>query len=136
MAFRTFTQLDCIPNVDYNRLSRLISEINKCYITVPYHNFTHAFQVFQQFLHCHQSSPSLRMFIGEGMRLFTALLACLAHDLNHKGVNNQFYINKKSLKSVIRSEKAVLENMHCSKLFNILRLHPDADIIADWPVQE
>lgn len=41
-------------------------------------------------------------------------------------------MNKKSLKSLVRSEKAVCENMHCSKLFNILRLFPDCDIIGDW----
>ena len=58
---------------------------------------------------------------------FASLIAALAHDLNHKGVNNAYKIKKKSAKSLIYSEQSVLENMHSSKLFNILR-DPNQDI--------
>jgi len=51
--------------------------------------------------------------------------------MSHKGVGNQYYINKKSLKSIIRSEKSVLENMHSSKLFYLLRKFDDINILED-----
>lgn len=112
-------------NINFDVLRNLIETLCKNYNVVPYHHFSHAFSVFQLLFHCYTSSDlknSIQKF-----DFFASLIAALAHDLNHKGVNNAYKIKKKSAKSLIYSEQSVLENMHSSKLFNILR-DPNQDI--------
>ena len=52
-------------------------------------------------------------------------------NFNLEGVNNMYKIKKKSLCSLTYSEISVLENMHCSKLFNLLA-NPKLDILENF----
>lgn len=111
--------------LDFEILQNLIETLCRNYNVVPYHHFSHAFSVFQLLFHCYLSSD-LKMHVQK-FDFFASLIAALAHDLNHKGVNNAYKIKKKSAKSLLYCEQSVLENMHSSKLFNILR-DPKFDI--------
>lgn len=75
---------------------------------------------------CHCSS-NLKDFV-QPLEFFSAKLAALAHDINHKGVNNLYKIKKKANKALLYCEHAVLENMHASTYFRILTTNPDIDI--------
>lgn len=114
-------------NLNYEILKNLIETLCKNYNVVPYHHFSHAFSVFQLLFHCYHASE-LKNCVQK-FDFFASLIAALAHDLNHKGVNNAYKIKKKSAKSLLYYEQSVLENMHSSKLFNILR-DPNVDIIS------
>ena len=57
------------------------------------------------------------------------MLAGLAHDLNHKAVNNAYKVKKNKKYNRIASDQSVLENMHCATFFNILMENEDANIL-------
>lgn len=113
--------------LNFEVLRNLIEAVCKNYNVVPYHHFSHAFSVFQLLFHCYHVSDLKKC--AQKFDFLGSLIAALAHDLNHKGVNNAYKIKKKSAKSLLYSEQSVLENMHSSKLFNILR-DPNVDIIS------
>lgn len=64
----------------------------------------------------------------EDLELFSASFAALAHDINHKGVNNQYKINKRSRVALTYCDNSVLENMHASTYMKILRNNPEFDV--------
>lgn len=53
----------------------------KNYNVVPYHNFTHAFSVFQLLAYSYFKSE-FKDFLTP-FDIFAGLIACLCHDLNH-----------------------------------------------------
>lgn len=106
-------------NLNYDVFKNLIETLCKNYNIVPYHQFSHAFSVFQLLYHCYHTSDLKKSI--QKFEFLGSLIAALAHDLNHKGVNNAYKIKKKSAKSLLYFEQSVLENMHSSKFFNILR---------------
>lgn len=61
--------------------SQLLAELNQSYNVLSYHNFTHAFALFQLLFCCHELSD-LKLFV-QPLEMFAALVAGLAHDLNH-----------------------------------------------------
>ncbi|CAD8075264.1 unnamed protein product [Paramecium sonneborni] len=119
-----FLNLDQIK-VPKQILGDLINEIVMNYNVVPYHNFTHAFQLSQLLFSCYMKS-NLKNFCNQ-LEIFSAILAGLGHDLNHKGVNNMYKIKKSKKFNILTSEIAVLENMHCATFFNIIQLNRKHD---------
>ncbi|CAK79391.1 unnamed protein product (macronuclear) [Paramecium tetraurelia] len=119
-----FLNLDQIK-VPKEILGDLINEIVMNYNVVPYHNFTHAFQLSQLLFSCYMKSD-LKKFCTQ-LEIFSAILAGLGHDLNHKGVNNMYKIKKSKKFNILTSEIAVLENMHCATFFNIIQLNRKHD---------
>jgi len=55
------------------------------------------------------------------------LIAALGHDLGHLGVNNAFLIESSHELAVMYNDRSPLENMHCSKLFQIVS-QPEANV--------
>ena len=76
---------------------------------------------------CYEKS-SLKTFVSE-FEIFVAMLSGLAHDLNHKAVNNAYKVKKNNKYQILASDQAVLENMHCATFFNILMENDDANIL-------
>ena len=50
---------------------------------------------------------------------FSLLIAALAHDVAHPGVNNPFLVDTGHELALRYNDKSPLENMHCSRLFSI-----------------
>ena len=48
-------------------------------------------------------------------------IAALGHDIGHMGVQNGFLINSNDPLALQYNDKSVLEQMHCSRLFSVLR---------------
>lgn len=53
--------------------------------------------------------------------VLASLIACLAHDVSHPGFNNNFMINSRDEISVIFNDRSVLESMHSSITFMIMK---------------
>ena len=51
------------------------------------------------------------------MELLAGLVAALAHDMNHKGVNNDYHVRRQSDKAILYSGQSVLEHMHSARFF-------------------
>ena len=70
------------------------------------------------------------------MDYIVALISTLGHDVAHPGINNRFLVNSRDPLAAIYNDISVLENMHCSKLYEIMS-RPNSDIlgsllVSDW----
>ena len=54
-------------------------------------------------------------------RLFAVLTASIGHDIAHPGVNQQFLVQTRDELAMTYNDNSVLENMHCAKLYAIMR---------------
>ncbi|KAL4483388.1 hypothetical protein ABPG73_000937 [Tetrahymena malaccensis] len=106
------------------QMKLLIKNLCLNYNVIPYHNWTHAFSVFQMLFCCYENSPSWRDYILP-FEFFCAQIAALGHDLNHKGLGNLYKVKRNAQCSINYCELGVLENMHASKLFQILQNNND-----------
>merc|ERR1719389_1279103 len=59
------------------------------------------------------------LFFSE-LEQFTLLIAGIAHDLGHPGVNNGFLSEVGHELALQYNDRSPLENMHCAKLYTIV----------------
>eukprot|EP00825_Cyclidium_porcatum_P034855 TRINITY_DN36583_c0_g1_i1.p1 TRINITY_DN36583_c0_g1~~TRINITY_DN36583_c0_g1_i1.p1 ORF type:complete len:264 (-),score=37.54 TRINITY_DN36583_c0_g1_i1:348-1139(-) len=85
-------------------------------------------------LFCLSQPQEVRDFL-QPFDIFCGLIACLAHDMNHKGLNNAYKMKKKAQKSIMYCETAILENMHSSLFFNLILKNPQVDITSKFSDQ-
>jgi GTP-sensing pleiotropic transcriptional regulator CodY len=74
--------------VPYRALCRWIITVRKNYRPVTYHNWQHAFGVAQAMFVIIKTGK-LEKFISP-LELMSMLIACICHDLDHRGTNNSF----------------------------------------------
>jgi hypothetical protein len=87
---------------------------------VPFHNFRHAFNVFQT-LHALLAAPGAAAATGfTAMETFAMLFAALCHDLQHPGVSNDFLAKTAAPLAVRYNDAAVLEQHHCATAFALV----------------
>jgi len=55
-----------------------------------------------------------------GLEQFSLLVSAIAHDVGHLGVNNKFLVDTGHELALQYNDNSPLENMHCSKMFNLL----------------
>lgn len=104
--------------IDTERLKNLIVEVSRNYKRVPYHNFTHAFNIVHV---CYilLRTTRLRTYL-EDIDVLAMMLGALGHDLDHSGMNNLFYTKTKHPLSHGVNDISVLENYHSYMLFMLL----------------
>ena len=73
---------------DLQSLCRWIASVKKNYRKVRYHNWRHAFNVCQTAF-CMLKTGNLSSVFSDSEQL-ALLIACLSHDLDHRGTNNAF----------------------------------------------
>merc|ERR1719261_209138 len=74
------------------------------------------------------------LFLSE-VEQFSVLVAAMAHDIGHPGVNNPFLIEASHELALRYNDKSPLENMHCAKLFEIAK-NPKSAIFSTLPKAE
>ena len=103
--------------VNKSTLRRFVQKISLGYHPNPYHNFTHALDVFQT-LHC------LLRAVPEGVfdryEIFALLIAALVHDLGHDGYSNSFHVRTFSQRALDHNDCCPQENHHLKLAFQIL----------------
>lgn len=105
-----------------------ITTIAEQYLKNPYHDWRHAFDVFQFIRY--------GLTVGEASKYFhfqdvlVLLVAALAHDVAHPGFTNVFLINTQADLAVDYNDKSPLENMHASVFFQTLK-RPGCDFLAN-----
>jgi cAMP-specific phosphodiesterase 4 len=98
------------------------------YRQVTYHNF----------YHCTDVTHTTFMFIKRvahkvaltELEKFALMVAAVAHDMDHPGVNNAFLVNCKDLLAVTYNDSSVLENRHVACLYSLLPNRPEIDILG------
>jgi hypothetical protein len=86
----------------------------------PFHNFRHALMVLDAGIKIIKDSKLLeRQYLSECV-VFAVILACLGHDLDHRGKTNRFEAQFKSELFQKYGDKATLEKHHLNILLGII----------------
>ena len=86
-----FSRLGLIERfkIDTQKLKNLVSGVSRRMKRVPYHNFTHAFNIVHM-TYIILSQTKLRTII-EDVDILSAMVGALGHDTGHPGLNNVYF---------------------------------------------
>ena len=94
----------------------------------PYHNMHHAHSVLA-------ATGNLLRTCGAStysdLEEFAILTAAMCHDVGHRGLNSDYYIKTRHELAIQYNDISVLENMHCSLSFDLMRMAPN-DFSTSW----
>lgn len=118
-CIRMFSDMQFINRfrIDYNVLCRWLMSVKKNYRSVTYHNWRHAFNVAQTMFVMFKSGGMEAVF--SELECLSIIIACLSHDLDHRGTNNQFQIRTMSPLVNLYST-SVLEHHHFDQCIMLL----------------
>jgi len=123
-VFGIFQEFSISPNV----FSSFLLELSSRYIKEnTYHNFHHGCDVTHTMYRLIMVSRLNAVFTE--LEVFSMLIAAIAHDVGHPGVNNAFLVKSRHELAMTHNDKSPLENMHCSVLYGILS-KAETDIFA------
>jgi cGMP-dependent 3',5'-cyclic phosphodiesterase len=120
-ALSMFKDLGFIERYRLRRrtLARFLLMVQKGYRDVPYHNWSHAFAV-GHFCYLLIRMPAVKKALTD-LERFSLMVACLCHDIDHRGTTNAFQLQSKTpLAQLYSSEGSVLERHHFAQTVTIL----------------
>ncbi|KAK2152627.1 hypothetical protein LSH36_324g02051 [Paralvinella palmiformis] len=90
-------------------LTKFVLMVRKGYRDPPYHNWAHAFAV-AHFCYLMHKNLGLQDLFGE-LEVFALFVACLCHDIDHRGTTNSYQVASESvLAALYSSEGSVMED--------------------------
>ncbi|XP_078719307.1 cGMP-dependent 3',5'-cyclic phosphodiesterase [Lampetra fluviatilis] len=105
--------------LDLRTLTRWCLMVRKGYRDPPYHNWMHAYSV-SHFCYLLYKNLDLGKYLQD-MEIFALFVSCLCHDLDHRGTNNSFQVDSKSvLAALYSSEGSVMERHHFAQAIAII----------------
>ncbi|KAM9665322.1 cAMP and cAMP-inhibited cGMP 3',5'-cyclic phosphodiesterase 10A isoform 4-T5 [Trichechus inunguis] len=102
---------------DLEKLCRFIMSVKKNYRRVPYHNWKHAVTV----AHCMYAILQNNTGLFTDLERKGLLIACLCHDLDHRGFSNS-YLQKFDHPLAALYSTSTMEQHHFSQTVSILQL--------------
>ncbi|KAM5284674.1 cAMP and cAMP-inhibited cGMP 3',5'-cyclic phosphodiesterase 10A isoform 3-T4 [Hipposideros larvatus] len=102
---------------DLEKLCRFIMSVKKNYRRVPYHNWKHAVTV----AHCMYAILQNNRGLFTDLERKGLLIACLCHDLDHRGFSNS-YLQKFDHPLAALYSTSTMEQHHFSQTVSILQL--------------
>mmetsp|Transcript_26122 Transcript_26122/g.60308 ORF Transcript_26122/g.60308 Transcript_26122/m.60308 type:complete len:564 (+) Transcript_26122:30-1721(+) len=101
---------------------KFLAELEARYVhNNPYHTNVHAADIVQcSVFFCRQGGLTELSGMGD-LHVLTLLLSAAAHDVEHDGRNNAFHVNTQTELALRHNDISVLENHHCSVLFQLLQ---------------
>ncbi|XP_038114377.1 dual 3',5'-cyclic-AMP and -GMP phosphodiesterase 11 isoform X2 [Culex quinquefasciatus] len=133
-CLRMFLDLDLIErfHIDYEVLCRWLLSVKKNYRNVTYHNWRHAFNVTQMMFAILTSTQWWKIF-GE-IECLALIIACLCHDLDHRGTNNSFQIKASSPLAQLYST-STMEHHHFDQCLMIIN-SPGNQILSNMSSED
>ncbi|XP_011329812.2 cGMP-specific 3',5'-cyclic phosphodiesterase isoform X2 [Ooceraea biroi] len=118
-TIRMFKQCDLIQkfHIPYDVLCRWILSVKKNYRPVKYHNWRHALNVAQA-MFAMLKTGKMERFMTD-LEILGLLVACLCHDLDHRGTNNAFQTKTESPLAILYST-STMEHHHFDQCVMIL----------------
>ncbi|KAF5298891.1 hypothetical protein FQR65_LT09542 [Abscondita terminalis] len=104
-------------HIPYEVLCRWILSVKKNYRPVKYHNWRHALNVSQTMFALFKTGKMER-FMSD-LEILGLLVACLCHDLDHRGTNNAFQTKTESPLAILYST-STMEHHHFDQCVMIL----------------
>lgn len=130
MIMKMFISLNLVKNLNIpvHKLARYVYTLRSCYNITPYHNWTHACDVFQ-FVYSCIVRGNIKSYLSD-LEIFALLMAALSHDADHHGLNNIFNKKARTPLGILYSDKPVMEMHHCSTSIHILSM-PEYDVLEN-----
>ncbi|CAG4985606.1 unnamed protein product [Parnassius apollo] len=120
-------------NIKREKLARFVLHVKKGYRDVPYHNWLHAFSVFQWAYAALINYKLVTHGYLNDLQAFMYLIAGLIHDMDHRGTTNKFQIQgHTSLAALYSSEGSVMERHHLAQAMCVLNAQ-GCDLLAGLP---
>jgi len=124
-----------LPTSDGASLESVLQSIESRYNrSNPYHNSVHAADVVNStayfFTHFNKSGDQFT-----DREIFASLLAAAAHDVGHDGKTGRYHTSTESPLALLYNDNSVLEMMHCSIFFAVLRSQ-GTNLLMDWDSSE
>ncbi|CAE7594550.1 Pde1c [Symbiodinium pilosum] len=116
--------------LDMDKTSRFLEAAEEMYAkadTVLYHNNVHAADV-TQCVHALLVQFGFAAFFDQ-LSILALLLGAAVHDMGHDGRTNSYHVNVGDDIAYTYNDISVLENMHISKAFKLMRTDPSANIL-------
>ncbi|XP_011296967.1 cGMP-specific 3',5'-cyclic phosphodiesterase [Fopius arisanus] len=104
-------------HIPYDVLCRWILSVKKNYRPVKYHNWRHALNVAQT-MFAMLKTGKMEQFMTD-LEILGLLVACLCHDLDHRGTNNAFQTKTESPLAILYST-STMEHHHFDQCVMIL----------------
>lgn len=100
-------------------LLRFLLMVRKGYRNPPYHNWIHAFTV-AHFCYLLYKNAKISNHLRD-IEMLALFVACLCHDIDHRGTTNSFQVSSGSTLAALYSSKgSVLERHHFAQTMSIL----------------
>lgn len=118
-TIRMFMDLNLLNTfqIPYEVLCRWLLSVRKNYRPVKYHNWRHAVTVCQT-MFAMLKTGKMERFMTE-LQMLGLLVACLCHDLDHRGTNNSFQTKTDSPLAILYST-STMEHHHFDQCVMIL----------------
>jgi len=120
-------------NVPISTLMAYMKMVDIGYKDNPYHNHIHAADVLLN-MHYFMKSAIFNNNIST-LDAFAILVSSAVHDVGHPGHNNHFEINTESTYAVRYNDVSVLENMHISVAWSLLK-NPKCNILCNMDKEQ
>ncbi|CAH1646463.1 unnamed protein product [Spodoptera littoralis] len=120
-------------NIKPPKISRFILYVKKGYRDVPYHSWTHAFNVGQWAFAALMNYKLVAHGYFTDLQALMYLVAAFMHDIDHRGTTNSFQIHgETTLAALYSSEGSVMERHHLAQAMCILNTE-GCDILESLP---
>ncbi|XP_041985200.1 cGMP-specific 3',5'-cyclic phosphodiesterase-like isoform X2 [Aricia agestis] len=118
-TIRMFLQCNLVEkfHIPYDVLCRWTLSVKKNYRPVKYHNWRHALNVAQT-MFAMLKTGNMERFMTD-LEILGLLVACLCHDLDHRGTNNAFQTKTESPLAILYST-STMEHHHFDQCVMIL----------------
>ncbi|XP_023226284.1 cGMP-specific 3',5'-cyclic phosphodiesterase-like [Centruroides sculpturatus] len=118
-SLRMFMDLDLIRkfHIPYQILCRWTLSVKKNYRNVTYHNWRHALNVAQT-MFAMLTIGNMKQMMSD-LEMLALLVACLCHDLDHRGTNNSFQTKIESPLATLYTT-STMEHHHFDQCIMIL----------------
>eukprot|EP00948_MAST-09A_sp_MAST-9A-sp1_P003262 g3262.t1 len=135
MAMFDHLQLFQRFKVDIDLFSKFMKLIQGAHKFVPYHSYTHTFDVTQtMFLILTDTCATMYL---ESIDVLSLMYACIGHSLGNPGLTNSFLMKSMSALSITYNDMSALQNLASATFFRIVRdtelaqLQEDEDYTTD-----
>jgi hypothetical protein len=132
----TNTDVAAALQLDLRRLAKFLSAIEAQYSSeAQYHSAVHGADVLQSFALMCSRVLIPRGYVDTPLVHLACIIAAVVHDVDHKGVNNDFLVNSRDPLALLYNDFSPMESYHCSVAFRTL-YQEDCDFMSHLPAAD
>lgn len=117
-------------------LTAFAHEVSQGYFKNPFHNYAHAWSVFQACTHMLYTLQGAANTFMCRVDVLSLLVGALCHDIGHPGTNNMFQQKICSDIALLYNDVSILENHHAATCFKVMVDRPEANVLRSLSKKE